>query len=114
MDITRVEAALAELNMLPMAFYRFLSDSRILLNKQSLAHLAIYEPRTFAMLVETARSALKHDDEIIDERHPADVHVNVDWTRLNHDGPFPRAREYPLGPAQSYKTPPRELTKSEY
>ncbi|VDL80459.1 unnamed protein product [Nippostrongylus brasiliensis] len=108
----RLEAALAEHHFEYKHFRSMLEKAHIVLDNVVLSQLAIYEPRTFQSLVALTKEMAITDGRTIvpDDEHKFDVHLDDQL----FGEPFPKACEFPRGPAENHTRPPRKLKVEEY
>uniref|UniRef100_A0A183BPN5 GPN-loop GTPase 2 n=1 Tax=Globodera pallida TaxID=36090 RepID=A0A183BPN5_GLOPA len=108
----RVKVALEELNSDFYVFQRMLSQAHILLDLNTLAQLAIYEPTSFQCLVDLAQKMALVDGEAVVQSPEELAHVQCDGSLFGQ--PFPEAKLYPEGPTENHLEVPRQLTLDEY
>uniref|UniRef100_A0A1I7WX41 Uncharacterized protein n=1 Tax=Heterorhabditis bacteriophora TaxID=37862 RepID=A0A1I7WX41_HETBA len=109
----RLNAALLEHHFEYKHFRNMLEKAHILLDNIVLSQLAIYEPRTFHSLVALAKEMAASDGRpVIPDSVEFRYEVNLD--RSLFEEPFPKAIEYPKGPAENHLNRPRQLKPLEF
>uniref|UniRef100_A0A914HWA1 Uncharacterized protein n=1 Tax=Globodera rostochiensis TaxID=31243 RepID=A0A914HWA1_GLORO len=87
-------------------------EAHILLDLNTLAQLAIYEPTSFQCLVDLAQKMALVDGEAVVQSPEELAHVQCDGSLFGQ--PFPEAKLYPEGPTENHLEVPRQLTLDEY